>query len=66
MIPTIGHVAVLVGLALSTYAIVVFVLAGRSGDQRLTTSGRRAVIGSFVVAGIGCRSTSPLPGCRCW
>ena len=54
MIPTIGHVAVLVGLALSAYAIVVFVLAGRSGDPRLTMSGRRAVIGSFVVAGIGC------------
>ena len=53
MIPTIGHVAVLVGLALSAYAMVVFVLAGRTGDQRLLVSGRRAVIGSFVVAGIG-------------
>jgi cytochrome c-type biogenesis protein CcmF len=54
VIPTIGHVAVLVGLALSAYAIVVFVLAGRSGDPRLVVSGRRAVIGSFAVAGIGC------------
>ena len=54
MIPTIGHVAVLVGLALSTYAAVAFVLAGRSGDQRLSVSARRAVVGSFVTAAVGC------------
>ena len=54
MIPTIGHVAVLVGLALSAYAAVAYLLAGRSGDQRLSTSARRAVIGSFGVAAVGC------------
>ena len=54
MIPTIGHVAVLVGLALTVYAVVAHVLAARGGDRRLTTSGRRAVIGSFVAALVGC------------
>ena len=54
MIPTIGHVAVVVGLALSAYAAVAFVLAGRGGDPRLATSGRRAVIGSFAAALVGC------------
>jgi len=54
MIPTIGHAAILVGLALTTYAIVAFVLAARSGDLRLEHSARHAVIGSFVAAAIGC------------
>jgi len=54
VIPTIGHVAVLLGLALSAYAAVVHVLAARASDGRLIVSGRRAVIGSFVAAGIGC------------
>ena len=44
----------LAGLALSAYAAVAFVLAGRGGDPRLATSGRRAVIGSFAAAVIGC------------
>jgi cytochrome c-type biogenesis protein CcmF len=54
MIPELGHAAVLVGLALSAYAIVAYVLFGRGGDARLGTSGRRAVIGSFVAAGVAC------------
>ena len=54
MIPTIGHVAVLVGLAASAYAAVAFLLAARSGDDRLVASGRRAVTGSFAAAAIGC------------
>ena len=54
MIPTIGHAAVLVGLALSAYAAVAFLLAARGGDGRLCGSGRRAVIGSFVAAAVGC------------
>ena len=54
MIPAIGHASVLVGLALSVYAAVAFVLAGRGEDGRLQRSGRRAVIGSFVAAGVGC------------
>jgi cytochrome c-type biogenesis protein CcmF len=54
VIPTLGHVAVVAGLALSAYAAVAFVLAGRGGDQRVVASARRAVIGSFVAAGVGC------------
>ena len=53
MIPSIGHAAVIVGLALTVYAVVAFVLAGRGGDPRLVASGRRAVIGSFGAAAIG-------------
>ena len=54
MIPTIGHAAVLVGLGLTVYAIVAFVLAARGGDPRLATSGRRAVIGSFGATLVAC------------
>jgi cytochrome c-type biogenesis protein CcmF len=52
--PTIGHAAILVGLALTAYAVVAHLLAARSGDLRLMASGRRAVIGSFVAAAVGC------------
>jgi len=54
VIPTIGHASVVVGLALTVYAVVAFVLAARGADPRLVTSGRRAVIGSFAAAGVGC------------
>ena len=54
MIPTLGHVAVLVGLALSLYAAVAYVLAARGADARLGESGRAAVTGSFVAAFAGC------------
>ena len=54
MIPAIGHASVLIGLALSVFGAVAFVLAGRGEDGRLLRSGRRAVIGSFGAAAIGC------------
>ena len=54
MIPTVGHAAVLIGLALTLYALVTYVLAARSADPRAGTSARRAVIGSFVAALVGC------------
>jgi len=54
MIPTIGHAAVLAGLALTVFAAVVFVLAARGADPRLAVSGRRAVMGSFAAAAVGC------------
>ena len=55
MIPTIGHAAILVGLGLTAYAVVAFVLAARRHDDgRLEASGRRAVIGSFAAALVGC------------
>jgi cytochrome c-type biogenesis protein CcmF len=54
VIPTIGHAAVVVGLALTVYALVAFLLAARRGDPALDRSARRAVIGSFVAAGMAC------------
>ena len=54
MMPTIGHAAVIVGLALTVYAAVTFVLAARGADPGLSRSARRAVIGSFVAAFVGC------------
>lgn len=54
MIPAIGHVSILIGLALSAYALVAFVLAVRSSDGRLLRSGRRAVYASAAAAAIGC------------
>jgi cytochrome c-type biogenesis protein CcmF len=54
VIPTLGHAAVLLGLALSAFAVVAHALAARSGDGGLMASGRRAVIGSFVAALVGC------------
>ena len=54
MIPTLGHVAVLVGLGLSLYAAGAYLLAGRRADARLAESGRQAVIGSFLAAFAGC------------
>jgi cytochrome c-type biogenesis protein CcmF len=54
VIAAIGHAAVLIGLGLTVYAAAAFVLAGRGGDRRLTTSGRRAVIGSFVAVAVAC------------
>jgi len=54
VIPSIGHASILVGLGLTVYAAVAFVLAARGGDSRLSVSARRAVIGSFVAAAVGC------------
>ncbi len=54
MIPTLGHVAVLIGLGLSVYAAVAYVLAARRADPRLAESARLAVIGSFLSAFAGC------------
>ena len=54
MIPSIGHAAVLVGLGLTAYAAVAYFLVARGGDPRLAISARRAVIGSFLAAAVGC------------
>ena len=53
MIPTIGHVAVLTGLALTTYGGRLRP-RGAQNDGRLLASARQAVIGSFVAALVGC------------
>ena len=52
--PTIGHASILVGLALTAYGLIVFVIGARATDERYVASGRRAVIGSFVAALVGC------------
>jgi cytochrome c-type biogenesis protein CcmF len=54
LIPTLGHAAVIVGLGLSAYAVVAHVLAARGRDGRLATSGRRAIVGSFVAVLVAC------------
>ena len=54
MIPSIGHASVIVGLALTMYAVVAYVLAARGADSGLELSARRAVIGSFAAALVGC------------
>jgi len=54
VVPTIGHVAIVVGLGLTAYAALAFVIAGRGGDPRVALSARRAVIGSFAVAAVAC------------
>jgi cytochrome c-type biogenesis protein CcmF len=54
VIPAIGHAAVLVGLGLTVYAIVAFVLAARGRDPRLASSARRAVLGSFAATLVAC------------
>ncbi|MGH2380280.1 MAG: heme lyase CcmF/NrfE family subunit, partial [Candidatus Limnocylindria bacterium] len=38
----------------TAYAVIAYVLAARGGDGRLTVSARRAVIGSFAAAALGC------------
>jgi len=54
VVPTLGHVAVVVGLGLTVYAAVAFVIAGRGGDPRVAGSAGRAVIGSFFMAAVAC------------
>ena len=54
VIPTLGHAALLVGLALTIYAVAAFILAARRGDPALQRSGRRAVVGSFAAAAVAC------------
>src|ERR671914_62725 len=54
MIATIGHVAVLMGLALSVYAAVAFVVAARRDDPGVAASARRAVFASCAAALVGC------------
>jgi cytochrome c-type biogenesis protein CcmF len=54
VIPTMGHAAIVVGLALTVYAAAAFALGARGGDGRLLASARRALLGTFAAAAIGC------------
>ncbi|HET6379905.1 MAG TPA: heme lyase CcmF/NrfE family subunit, partial [candidate division Zixibacteria bacterium] len=50
MIPTLGHVAVVVGLAATLFAAASFVLGARRGDPALVLLGRRAMYAAFGLA----------------
>ena len=52
MIPTLGHVAVVVGLAATLFAAAVFTLGGRRGDSDLVALGRRAMYAAFGLAAL--------------
>ena len=52
MIATLGHVAVVVGLAATLFAAAAFALAARSRDPRLTGLGRRAMFAAFGLAAL--------------
>ncbi len=52
MLPTIGHAAIVVALALTAYAAIAFGLAARRGDRSAATSGRRAMLGAFGLAAV--------------
>jgi cytochrome c-type biogenesis protein CcmF len=54
MLPTLGHVAVVIALAASLFAAGAFAIGGRVGDPRLLASARRAVYASFGLALVAC------------
>jgi cytochrome c-type biogenesis protein CcmF len=51
---TLGHAAVVIGLAISLFAAAASVLAGRSGDPGLAAAGRRAVYLTFGLSLLAC------------
>jgi cytochrome c-type biogenesis protein CcmF len=54
MIPTLGHLAVLVGLAATAYAAGAFIIGGRTGDGAVVASARRAMYAAFVLVAVAC------------
>ena len=52
MIPTLGHVAVLVGLAATLFAAATFALGARRQDPALLLLARRAMYGAFGLAAL--------------
>jgi cytochrome c-type biogenesis protein CcmF len=50
MIPTLGHVAVVIGLATSLFAAASFALGGRRGDRSLVLLARRAMYAALALA----------------
>jgi len=54
MIATLGHVAVVIGLAASLYAAGAFVLGGRREDPAVLASARRATYAAFGLAALAC------------
>jgi cytochrome c-type biogenesis protein CcmF len=54
MIPTLGHVAVIVGLATTLFAAAVFALAGLRSDRSMLLLGRRAMYAALALALVAC------------
>jgi cytochrome c-type biogenesis protein CcmF len=54
MLATLGHVAVVIALTASLFAVGAFLVGGRGGDLRLLASARRAVYASFGLALVAC------------
>ena len=54
MIPTLGHLAVVIGLASTVYAAGAFVVGGRSGDAPVLASARRAMYAAFGLVVFAC------------
>ncbi|MDQ6681925.1 MAG: heme lyase CcmF/NrfE family subunit [Chloroflexota bacterium] len=52
MLPSLGHVAVVIGLAASLYAFVAFVVGARRSDSRLVESGRLAMYATCGLAAV--------------
>ncbi len=52
MLATIGHVAILVGLATSIFAAFAFIAGARRRDGALVAAGRRSVYAAFAMAGV--------------
>ncbi|HET7520674.1 MAG TPA: heme lyase CcmF/NrfE family subunit [Candidatus Limnocylindria bacterium] len=52
MIPTLGHVAVVAGLAATLFAAASFVLGARRGDAELVGVARRAMYAAFGLAAV--------------
>ena len=54
MIPTLGHLAVVIGLAATVYAAGAFIVGGRNGDAALLATARRAMYAAFVLVAFAC------------
>jgi cytochrome c-type biogenesis protein CcmF len=52
MLPTLGHVAIVIGLAACLYAAAAFVMGGRRGDTTLLASARSAMYAAFGLAAL--------------
>ncbi len=52
MLPTIGHAAIVVALALTLYAALAFWLGARRNDRAAVASGRAAMTGAFALTAI--------------
>ena len=54
MLASLGHGAVVIGLAVSLFAAAASILAGRSGDIGLAAAGRRAVYATWILSLVAC------------